>query len=193
MKPEISKKAWPALALRLGVDEPTLKAVAAVESNGSGFVPPDDEEPKVLFEGHAFHRLTQGRYTAAHPTLSHKTWTKKNYAGSLKKEWDRLGRARALDRDAANQSASWGAFQIMGFNYGLCGDRIRPSDCGTVSQVPNRLSKLLKKVRISLRNLEDANHRRRVDALALVLHRLGDSQPCILAANIKETLDTRVP
>lgn len=121
MKPEISKKAWPALALRLGVDEPTLKAVAAVESNGSGFVPPEDEEPKVLFEGHAFHRLTQGRFTEAHPKLSYKKWTKKNYAGTLKGEWDRLGRARALDRDAANQSASWGAFQIMGFNYGLCG------------------------------------------------------------------------
>jgi hypothetical protein len=117
----VSDDAWRALSRRLGIDEPTLKAVAAVESSGSGFLPPPSDEPKVLFEGHAFHRLTQGRFAADHPDLSYPKWTRQHYAGTLRGEWDRLGRARALDRDAAHQSASWGAFQIMGFNYGLCG------------------------------------------------------------------------
>ena len=121
MNRQISDAAWHALSMRLGVDEPTLRAVAEVESAGSGFLPLPAEEPKVLFEGHAFHKLTQGRYAAEHPDISYPKWTRAHYAGSLAGEWKRLGRARALDRDAANQSASWGAFQIMGFNYGLCG------------------------------------------------------------------------
>jgi hypothetical protein len=118
---EITAGAWQALSRRLGVDEPTLRAVASVESSGGGFLPPPSEEPKVLFEGHAFHRLTQGRFAAEHPDLSYPKWTKQFYAGSLSGEWKRLARARGLDRDAAHQAASWGAFQIMGFNYGLCG------------------------------------------------------------------------
>src|SRR4029079_17376828 len=118
---QITDTAWRALSLHLGVDEPTLKAVADVESAGNGFLAPPSELPKVLFEGHAFHRLTQGRFSAGHPDLSYPKWTKAHYARRLAGEWTRLTRARALDRDSANQSASWGAFQIMGFNYGLCG------------------------------------------------------------------------
>lgn len=121
MKRDISADAWRALSKRLGVDEPTLKAVAEVESAGSGFLAPPRDEPKILFEGHAFHRLTQGRFAEAHPDLSYRTWTKAHYAKTPEGEWNRLLRARELDRDAAHQSASWGAFQIMGFNYGLCG------------------------------------------------------------------------
>lgn len=119
MTQRISNQAWRALAKRLGVDEPTLKAVAEVESAGDGFLPNGD--PKVLFEGHVFHRLTRGRYADAHPDLSYEKWTKAFYAKTGAGEWSRLLRASALDREAANQSASWGAFQIMGFNYGLCG------------------------------------------------------------------------
>jgi hypothetical protein len=32
-------------------------------------------------------------------------------------EWDQLLLARSIDVDVANMSASWGAFQIMGFNF----------------------------------------------------------------------------
>jgi len=118
---EISESGWRAASHRLGIDEPILKAVAQVESSGSGFLPSPEEEPKVLFEGHAFYRLTQGKFSQSHPSLSYAKWTKAHYAGSLRGEWKRLSAARALDRDAANQSASWGTFQIMGFNYALCG------------------------------------------------------------------------
>ena len=117
---EVSESGWRAASHRLGIDVPVIKAVAAVESSGSGFLPAPDEEPKILFEGHAFHRLTQGKFSHSHPTLSYAKWTKAHY-GSLRGEWKRLGAARELDRDAANQSASWGTFQIMGFNYALCG------------------------------------------------------------------------
>jgi hypothetical protein len=35
-------------------------------------------------------------------------------------EWDRLEAARLIHKDAANCSASWGKFQIMGFNWRKC-------------------------------------------------------------------------
>jgi hypothetical protein len=116
---KISDQAWLALSKRLGLELAVLQAVADVESAGNGFL--KSGEPKILFEGHAFDRLTKGRFRAAHPDLSYPTWTKIHYAKTGEGEWQRLVRARALERDAANQSASWGAFQIMGFNYGLCG------------------------------------------------------------------------
>jgi hypothetical protein len=118
---EVTIEAWRALAQRLGVEEAVLRAVADVESAGSGFLPAPSELPKVLFEGHVFSRLTQGRFDASHPGLSYPKWDKSKYAGSLTGEWKRLDAACALERTSALQAASWGAFQIMGFNYGLCG------------------------------------------------------------------------
>jgi len=52
--------------------------------------------------------------------MSYAKWTRKGYGNQIV-EIQRLDLAGSLDRDAALQSASWGAFQIMGFNYKLCG------------------------------------------------------------------------
>ncbi|MCC6562046.1 MAG: N-acetylmuramidase family protein, partial [Xanthomonadales bacterium] len=114
----ITPAQWQSLSERLDLSVPTLKAVAEVESAGSGFL--SDGRPKILFEGHVFSRLTKRAHDAKHPTLSHKKWTRKHYLGGVA-EWTRLEAARALDFDTANQSASWGAFQIMGFNHRDCG------------------------------------------------------------------------
>lgn len=118
---DVTPEMWTRLAARLEVEVAALRAVAEVESAGSGFLAAPDRRPKVLFEGHVFHRLTAGRYGASHPNLSYPKWDRKQYAGSLPGEWKRLDRAATLDPAAAMQSASWGAFQIMGFNYALCG------------------------------------------------------------------------
>lgn len=117
----VSAEAWRALSERLGVEEAALRAVAAVESAGSGFLAVPSELPKVLFEGHAFHRLTRGRFDSTNPDVSYPKWDKTRYAKTAAGEWARLEAACALDRGAALQSASWGAFQIMGFNHRLCG------------------------------------------------------------------------
>lgn len=114
----ISNESWKSLSESLNIEEETLRAVAQVESAGSGFIEPG--MPKILFEGHCFHRLTQGRFDKDHPTLSYPKWTKQFYSNA-RGEWKRLDEACALDRAAALQSASWGAFQIMGFNYNWCG------------------------------------------------------------------------
>lgn len=105
-------------AARLGVDVPEIKAVADVESNGvthwaGGLVP-------ILFEAHWFAKLTGGRFNASNPGVSSMAWNRALYRGGPA-EYERLAEARALDEDAALQSASWGAFQIMGFHWRALG------------------------------------------------------------------------
>jgi hypothetical protein len=116
----ITDDKWRTLAGALQVDEAVLRAVAEVESGGAGFLVTAPPRPKVLFEGHYFHKLTGGRFGSSHPTLSYPRWTRTHYARTGQGEWARLDQAIALDRTAALQSASWGAFQIMGANYREC-------------------------------------------------------------------------
>ena len=47
---------WAPLAQALNVEVAALRAVAAVESAGNGLLPEPSDVPKILFEGHAFHR-----------------------------------------------------------------------------------------------------------------------------------------
>ncbi len=106
-------------AQAIGCEVEAVMAVAAVESSGGGFDP--EGFPKTLFEGHWFHKLTNGKYSESHPTLSYAKWTKKFYGKTWQEEKARLAEAMALDRTAAMNSASWGMFQIMGFNSARCG------------------------------------------------------------------------
>lgn len=105
-------------AKKLGVDEATVLAVAEVESNGSGFLP--DGRPKILFERHIFARLSSHKHDSTNPDIS--SAVPGGYIGDGY-EYDRLYRAVQLDGEAAVQSASWGAFQIMGFNWRECGEK----------------------------------------------------------------------
>lgn len=106
----------------LGTSVEVVEAVTAVEARGVGFLAQTDW-PVILFEGHIFHRHTGGRFSDDHPTLSHRRWTRRNYRGG-RREYDRLTRAIALcgpDPSPALMSASWGMFQIMGFNHEASG------------------------------------------------------------------------
>ena len=105
-------------ARQLGCSVPAIKAVAEVESAGAGFLPTG--EVKILFEAHIFDRLTGGKYRREHPNISSRTWNRALYGGTGKQH-ARLAEAVALDRDAALQSASYGRFQVMGFNWKVCG------------------------------------------------------------------------
>lgn len=107
-------------ANRLGCSVAAVKAVAKVEAPKGAFLP--DGQVTVLFEAHIFDRLTGGRWRRTHPDISSAKWNRALYKGGAA-EHQRLQRAAALDRDAALQSASWGQFQIMGFNWRVCGYR----------------------------------------------------------------------
>lgn len=103
-------------ATTLGCSVAAVRAVAQVESLGGGYLP--DARPKILFERHWFHKLTQGKWSSAN---SHISWPKAGgYKGGAA-EYGRLEEAIKLDRTAALKSASWGAFQVMGFNHKLVG------------------------------------------------------------------------
>lgn len=115
MTKELSEEDFQSAAEMLRIPINLIKAVTQVESSGSGFL--KDGRPKILFERHHFHRLTKGRWSSAHPSISNKKpggYTKND-------EWVRFNLAASLDRDSAIQASSWGLFQIMGFNYNECG------------------------------------------------------------------------
>ncbi|MDF2232607.1 N-acetylmuramidase domain-containing protein [Albimonas sp. CAU 1670] len=102
----------------LGCELAAVKAVAEVESRGAAFLP--DGRPPILFERHIFSRTTRNVHDAKHSGVSNPS--PGGYSGGTA-EYDRLAEAIALDRAAALESASWGKFQIMGFNASTCGFR----------------------------------------------------------------------
>lgn len=112
----------------LGVDEAAVKAVASVESNGSGFITDPStgkKVPKILFERHImFKRLRDNTsiksadMAAKYPDIVNST--PGGYKGGIA-EQERLDRAVQIDRVTALESASWGQFQIMGFHWKALG------------------------------------------------------------------------
>lgn len=96
----------------LNCEVAAIKAVAEVESSGGGFNP--DGTPKILFERHYFHKLTNGKFSKANPDISNPV---AGGYGSYVSQHSRLEKAAKLDRNAALQSASWGKFQIMGSHW----------------------------------------------------------------------------
>lgn len=119
----------------LGCSVAQIRAVDEVESGGGWFIDvrasildidgpggflDGPHLPKILFEAHIFDRETKGRFRASHPNLSSAKWNRALYVGG-QGEYERLHRAMQLDRTAALRSASWGRYQIMGFNHALAG------------------------------------------------------------------------
>jgi len=100
-----------------------VKAVVKVESNGRGFR--RDGSLKILFEGHIFWKelinveLNPNDYVEGNEDIVFKSFTRRFYATSL--QYGRLNKARTINTEAALKSASYGMFQVMGFNYKTAG------------------------------------------------------------------------
>ena len=109
---------WHRAATALTCELACIQAVAEVESSGTGFLA--SGRPKILFEAHIFSGRTQGVYDGSHPTISSRRWKRALYQGG-EREYARLEQAMTLQRQAALESASWGRFQIMGFNHARAG------------------------------------------------------------------------
>lgn len=118
-KPALTLQDFADAAALLGVSPSAVRAVCEVEAPRGGFNP--DGTPVTLFEGHQFYRLTRGKFAKTAPDLCFPKWTREFYGKTWQAEKARMDRACALDRDAALKSASWGKFQIMGFNHAACG------------------------------------------------------------------------
>lgn len=119
---------WAGAAWFLGCGVPEIRAVARVEAPRGGYLPTG--EPTILFERHVFSELTSGVFDGARaPDLPDRyslvsspqpSYLDKSY-GPESKQHARLAAAADLNRTAALKAASWGAFQIMGFNYARAG------------------------------------------------------------------------
>ena len=103
-----------ATAERLGCSLAQIEAVRVVESADSGF--DRHGRPKILFERHKFHRMTGGEFSPAFFSQSVSGgYTRDADGNGLDDSWDKLSAAIATGAvDAAFQSCSWGAFQVMG-------------------------------------------------------------------------------
>src|SRR5262249_22563022 len=107
-----------AAAQRLGCDLPTIEAVATVESSGTYFwTIGGADRPPVRLEAHIFSRLTNHQFDQTNPQISSKTWNPALAAKTRVDAYAQLEQAKGLNKSAALQACSWGAFQIMGQNW----------------------------------------------------------------------------
>lgn len=87
-------------AARLGIETAVAAAVMSVESGGEGF---RNGKMVIRFEKHIFRDLT-----------GHNVWVR--HTGRQADEYDAFQRAVAINKEAAHDSISMGAAQVMGFN-----------------------------------------------------------------------------
>ncbi len=113
---------------RLGVPLASIYAVNEVESKGKGIL--DNGKPVILFERHIMYRQlaklrnagddqAELRRHADQLAITNPALVNPKPGGYIggTAEHQRLAMARLIDDNAALESASWGAFQIMGFHW----------------------------------------------------------------------------
>ncbi|MEO7243435.1 MAG: N-acetylmuramidase domain-containing protein [Variovorax sp.] len=117
----ISDQAFADAAQDLGCEEAAVRAVAEVESHGSGF--DRQGRPTILYERHVFSRCTQprNRFDAEFPDISFNKPYAPGTFGNGEQQYIKIGRAYQLDPVAALKAPSWGMFQILGENHKACG------------------------------------------------------------------------
>lgn len=120
----ITEHTYNQAAEQLGVEARALKAFALTESKGQGFLP--NGFPVILFERHKFYQAVSLKYSSAEAiALANKmpSICNPNAGGYLgyEREIPRLEQAASFDWQCAHSSASWGQFQVMGFNHKRCG------------------------------------------------------------------------
>lgn len=108
------------VARTLGCEVEAVQAVVEVESGSLGAFAANGK-PIILFEPHIFSRRTNRQFDASHPTISYRSWDSSKYPRTQDGRWAQLREAYALAPQDAIASASYGLFQIMGFNHAACG------------------------------------------------------------------------
>jgi len=112
------------LAKQYDLEPAIILAIQSVESGNNGYLP--DGRPKILFEGHVFWRMLKAAgknpadYVRGNEDILFEKSDRSKYRGGAA-EYVRLEKAEKIDRVAALKSASWGEFQIMGFNHKAVG------------------------------------------------------------------------
>ena len=118
------------LARQLSCHPANLEAIAKVESRGFGWF--KDGRIKILFEKHIFYRQLRGKKNktklnkAIRLGLARRRFISPSRGGykdqrNSKARYKLLQMAMDIDPTAALKSISMGTYQIMGFNYEVCG------------------------------------------------------------------------
>lgn len=110
--PAVTEPELAAFAARLGGTLKQIRAVAAVESGGSGFL--HTGHPKILWERHHFWKRLQ----LAAPLISNPKpggYTLDANRNGVNDSWEKLTEAAMHAPAWAIESCSWGKFQVMGF------------------------------------------------------------------------------
>lgn len=121
-KPQLTHDDVVWAANELGCKVAAVMAVNEVESKGEGFF--KDGRPVILFERHIMarmlgdHGINYKSFMQSSPGLVNTA--SGGYVGGVR-EYDRLENAKKISVEAALESASWGAYQIMGFHWELLG------------------------------------------------------------------------
>jgi len=108
----------------LGVETASVIAFAKTEAKEFGFL--NNGYPVILFERHKFYQALvkkSGKAFANSIAASNPDICDDNSGGYQggEREIKRIERAAAINEEAALASASWGMFQVMGFNYKMVG------------------------------------------------------------------------
>lgn len=109
---------------RMSIELAAMRAVSTVEAKEFGFF--KNGQPVILFERHKFYanlKAARGEAFANKWVALRGDICNPVSGGYLGKEAElkRLADAESIDETAALMSASWGLFQIMGFNHKICG------------------------------------------------------------------------
>lgn len=124
---KITEQDYKEVASLIGCELATIKAVAEVESNGSGF--DNKGRIKMLFEPHIFWKQLRQRglypetLIKKYPTILSPTWNRELYGKTVDARWEQFEMACKIHKESAFNSCSWGMFQIMGFNAKQAGFR----------------------------------------------------------------------
>lgn len=128
MKPTLTLQHYQAAAKTLRCETAMIQAFGNVEAPKGGFNP--DGSLTFLFEPHIFWKRlkTAGfnpeklvKNNPAYSTFLYPTWNPKKYPKTLALRIQQFQKASHLFPRIAGESASWGKFQIMGFNHQAAG------------------------------------------------------------------------
>ncbi len=107
---------YEAAAKMLGCETAAIQAVAETETQSLAW--DSLGRPSILYERHVFSALTHSSFNSTHPDIAN---TVRGGYGRDSEQYPKLWRAAVLDEHPALQSASWGAFQIVGRYYAEAG------------------------------------------------------------------------
>jgi hypothetical protein len=139
LKREVRSSDYEEVGKLLNVEPEALLAVIETELAGrSGFY--SSGKPKILFEAHVMYsQLKKKGFNVSnlinkYPTILAVDWShgRKLYTKG-ENELNRLELAKTVDEESAISSASWGVFQIMGYNY-------KNTGCSSVNELEERMS-----------------------------------------------------